>query len=132
MAIANSAGLPVALHLASASPHEVTLVEDTLEDRLLEEVPQKLIGDKAYDSDPLDERLKAQGVEMIAPHRSNRKKPKTQDGRALRRYKRRWKVERLLAWLFNFRRLVVRYEYHSENFLAFVMLGCIKILLRYF
>jgi len=67
---------------------------------------------------------------MIAPHRGNRKKPATQDGRPLRRYRRRYKVERLFAWLQNFRRLVVRYEYHQENFLGFVHLGCILILLR--
>lgn len=132
MAIADGFGLPFAIHLASAAPHEVTLVENTLEDRFVAEVPERLIGDRAYDSDPLDERLENQGVEMIAPHRANRKKPKTQDGRPLRRYKKRWKVERLFAWLFNFRRLVVRYEYYSQNFLAFVLLGCIKILLRYF
>src|SRR4030095_16024538 len=30
------------------------------------------IGDKAYDSDTLDESLKEQGIEMIAPHRANR------------------------------------------------------------
>ena len=70
------------------------------------------------------------GIEMIAPHRRNRKKPKTQDGRKLRRYKRRWKIERLFAWLLNFRRLVVRYERHAKNFLGFVYLGCIVILLR--
>ncbi len=67
---------------------------------------------------------------MIAPHRKNRKKPKTQDGRKLRRYKRRWKIERLFAWLQNFRRLVVRYERQAENYLGFVHLGCIVILLR--
>ena len=67
---------------------------------------------------------------MIAPHRKNRKKTKTQDGRKLRRYKRRWKVERLFAWLQNFRRLVVRYEYKAENFLGMAQLGCIMILLR--
>jgi transposase len=70
-----------------------------------------LIGDRAYDSDPLDAALHERGIEMIAPHRRNRKKkPKTQDGGKLRRYKRCWKVERLFAWLSNFRRLVVRYE----------------------
>ena len=69
---------------------------------------------------------------MIAPHRSNRKKPKTQDGRKLRRYKRRWKTERFFAHLGNFRRLVVRYERHAQNFLGFVRLGCIKLLLRCF
>jgi transposase len=71
-------------------------------------------------------------IEMIAPHRANRKKTATQDGRRLRRYRRRWKVERLFAWVQNFRRLVVRYEYHVENFLGFVHLGCILILLRYY
>jgi transposase len=80
--------------------------------------------------DPLDEKLATAGIEMIAPHRGNRKKPATQDGRPLRRYRRRYKVERLFAWLQNFRRLVVRYEYHLENFLGFVHLGCILILLR--
>lgn len=62
-------------------------------------MPKRLVGDRAYDSDPLDAELAVQGVQMIAPHRSNRKKPKTQDGRVLRRYKRRWKVERLAAQL---------------------------------
>ena len=76
--------------------------------------------------------LPKRGVEMIAPHRKNRKKAKTQDGRKLRRYKRRWKIERLFAHLGNFRRLVVRYERYPQNFLAFLQLGCIKLLLRRF
>ena len=108
----------------------MTLVEETLENRFIEAQPEKLIGDRAYDSDPLDEKLAAEGIEMIAPHRRNRKKRKTQDGRKLRRFKRRWKVERLFAWLGNYRRLVVRYEHKLENFVAFVKLGCIMILLR--
>ena len=133
MAIADRAGLPVAADVASASPHEVTLVESTLDRSWVDEPLRRLIGDKAYDSDPLDERLrKERRVELIAPHRDNRKSQSTQDGRTLRRYKRRWKVERLFAWLHNFRRLVVRYEYHIENFLGMVQLGCIMILLRYF
>jgi len=93
----------------------------------------KLIGDKAYDSDDLDQRLlDERNVEVIAPHRKGRKKPKTQDGRKLRPYRRRWKVERLFAWLQNFRRLVVRYEYHADNFLGMLLLGCSIILLRFF
>jgi transposase len=68
---------------------------------------------------------------LIAPHRANRRKPVTQDGRPLRRYRRRWRIERLYAWLQHFRRLVTRYEYHAENFLGFVQLGCIVILLRH-
>ena len=92
--------------------------------------PHVLIGDKAYDSDPLDAQLAAQSVEMIAPHRRGRKKPQTQDGRVLRRYRRRWKIERLFAWLQNFRRILTRHERKAGNYLGFVYLGCIKILLR--
>jgi hypothetical protein len=56
-------------------------------------VPQKVIGDKIYDSDPLDKRLaEERGVEMIAPHKDNRRRAFTQDGRALRRYRKRWKI----------------------------------------
>jgi hypothetical protein len=87
MAVADGSGLPLALSTFSASPHEVTLVESTLDDLLVDETPQRLIGDKAYDSDPLDERLcDERSIELIAPHKRNRKKPKTQDGRKLRRY----------------------------------------------
>jgi transposase len=133
MAIADAAGFPVAAHVASASPHEVTLIEDTIDSSFTENAPERLIGDKAYDSDGHDQLLLAErGIEMIAPHRQGRKKPSTQDGRKLRRYCRRWKVERFFAWLQNFRRLVVRYEYHVENFLALVQLGCSIILLRLF
>jgi transposase len=130
MAFSDGSSVPLALHAESASPHEVTLVEATLARGFLKEKPERLVGDKAYDSDPLDETLKEQGIEMIAPHRTNRKKRKTQDGRKLRRYKRRWKIERLFAWLGNFRRLVVRYESKVENFLGMAQLGCIVILLR--
>ncbi len=130
MAVADGVGIPLAIHAASASPHEVTLVEATLEQRFVEQRPERLIGDRAYDSDPLDRKLAEQDIDMIAPHREKRVKPRTQDGRRLRRYTRRWKIERLFAWLQNFRRLVTRYEYHFENFLGFVHLGCMCIILR--
>ena len=129
MAIVDRHGLPVAVDVASASPAEVRLVGKILDARFIEEVPERLIGDKAYDSDGLAAELGSAGIELIAPHRRNRKH-KTQDGRPLRRYRRRWKVERLFAWLHNFRRLVNRWEYDVVNFLGFVHLGCIVILLR--
>jgi transposase len=132
MAIADGAGLPLAICTASASPNEVTLVDQTIDARFIDELPHRLIGDKAYDSDPLDQRLLDKyGIEMISPNRAKRKR-KTQDGRPLRRYKRRWKVERLFAWITQFRRTVVRQEAKIENFLGFLHLACIKILLRYF
>jgi len=131
MAISDGHGLPLALHVASASPHETTLVEATLENRFFADLPQRLIGDRAYDSDRLDQRLMNHfGIEMIAPHTTLRTKTFTQDGRSLRRYRRRWKVERLFAWLHNYRRIVVRWERHPENFLGMLHLASAIILLR--
>src|SRR5216684_3079792 len=100
MAVADGAGLPVAVRVESATPREVTLVQDTLAEIFVAEPIERLIGDNAYDSDRLDRELAETGVEMIAPHRSNRRN-RTQDGRPLRRYRRRWKIERLFAWLQN-------------------------------
>jgi transposase len=132
MAIADRSGLPVACRIASASPHETRLVEETIDNGFLAHAPDRLIGDKAYDSNLLDQRLwEERGIELIAPHQPNRRL-KTQDGRSLRRYKRRWKIERLFAWLQNYRRLVTRWERNAENFLGFLQLGCICILLRHF
>ena len=130
MAIADGNGLPVATFTDSATPHEVTLVEQTLDCRYLKDLPKRLIGDKAYDSDQLDKKMKNRGIEMISPNRESRNS-KTQDGRTLRRYRRRWKVERLFSWLQNFRRLVTRWEYYESNFEGFLSLGCIIILLRH-
>lgn len=127
-------------HLASASPAEVKLAEAALESIRVprkgrgrpRQRPQRLIADRGYDSDPLRKRLKALKIELIAPHRRNRKKAKTQDGRKLRRYRKRWKVERTFAWLGNFRRLVVRYERHILMYRAFFHLACLMIVLNRF
>jgi transposase len=117
--------------VARASPAEVRLVTPTLEDRFIEPWPSRLIGDKAYDSDPLDAELQRDyAIDLIAPHKDNRVRPATQDGRVLRRYRRRWVVERFFAWLHNSRRLVVRWERHVQNFEAMLHLACARILLR--
>jgi len=131
IALADDHSLPLAVSIESASPHESQLVEGVLGHSFLDALPARLIGDRAYDSDRLDRDLAERyGVEMIAPHRGVRRSP-TQDGRPLRRYRRRWRVERLFAWLHHFRRLVTRWEYHVENFFGMVRLGCMQILLRY-
>ena len=130
MAIAAGNSVPLAVNIDSASPHESKLVDETLAGSFLDELPERLIGDKAYDSDPLDQQVEEEyGIEMIAPNRENRSQ--TQDGRTLRRYRRRWVVERLFAWLQWFRSLVTRYEFHADNFLGMVRLGCLKIMLRF-
>lgn len=133
MGIADGHGLPLAIFTTSASPAEVKLVAQTVDERFVAEVPERLIGDKAYDSDGLDDQMMREyGTEVIAPHRCNRRRENvTQDGRALRRYARRWKIERLFAWLGNYRRLVVRWEYHAENYLGFLQLACALILLKH-
>jgi transposase len=129
MAIADRSGLPISATIASGERHEVRLVDDALEQRFTTQAPQRLVADKAYDSEQLEEDLAAQDIELIAPARSvSRRRP---DGRPLRRYRRRWKVERLFAWLLRFRRISTRYEYKSDNFLGFVHLGCLVILLRH-
>jgi transposase len=130
MAIADGHSTPVALYASAASPHESTLVEKTLRHTFLRQKPKRLIGDRAYDADPLDQRLAIRGIKLIAPHRRGRVKAKTQDGRELRRYCRRWKVERLFAWLQYFRHLTVRWDYHIHMFESFIMLGMIVILVR--
>jgi transposase len=130
MAIADRHGLPVSATIASGERHEVRLVQQTLDERFTEEAPGRLVGDRAYDSAALEEDLAEQGIELVCPVRrgGSARRP---DGRVLRRYKRRWKVERLFAWLLRNRRLTERYERKAANFLGFVLLGCLKILLKH-
>jgi transposase len=102
--LADRHGLPVAVCVESATPHEVKLATTTLVQMIVPEAPKNLIGDNAYDSDRLDTELKRYGIELIAPRRDNRRNKMQYRGR-LRRYRRRWKIERLFASLQNFRRL---------------------------
>lgn len=138
MVVADGKGVPLGVSVHSASPAEVTLVRETLEAINVPEKrggkgskPEHLIGDKAYDSAPLRQWLEDAGVELVAPHRANRKAAKLQDGRALRRYRRRWKIERSISWLGNYRRLVVRWDHNDQIFLAFVLIACLLITCRY-
>ena len=131
MILVDARGLPVAVDTGSANPHESQLVQRLFDFMLTTETPLRVIGDKAYDSDDLDEELACQGVEMIAPHRSSRKAENvTQDGRPLRRYDRRWTVERTISWFQNFRRLCIRWEKSTRLFSGFLHLGCILLLLK--
>src|SRR5271170_6441677 len=132
MLLVDGRGTPLGVDIASASPAEVKLIEPLLNKRTVRKRPQRLIYDKAADSDPLRKRLAKRRIELICPHRCSRKRPATQDGRPLRRYKRRWKIERSISWLFNYRRLVVRYERHSLLFLGLLELACAFTLLKRF
>jgi len=80
MAITNSSSLPLTLFITSATPHEIKLVKGSLSSRFIKKLPKQLIGDRAYDSDPLDKMLAKHNVEMIAPHKKTEekiRKPKT-------------------------------------------------------
>ena len=132
MAIVDRAGLPLSVSTHAANHHEVKLVQLSFDFYMIEAMPDVLIGDRAYDSDDLDHDLRGKGIKMVSPHKKNRKKPKTQDGRELRRYKRRWIVERFFAWIKNKRRLLNRWERYPKNFLGFVQISAALLLLKRF
>jgi transposase len=139
MVVVDGRGIPLGEHLCSASPSEVRLAETTLASIRVgrrhragrpRQKPLRVIADKGYDSDALRARLRRRGILLIAPHRSNRHRTPPQDGRMLRRYKRRWTVERTFAWLGNFRRLVVRYDRSLQIYRAFFHIACFMTVLR--
>lgn len=132
MAVADRHGLPIAVYIDGGNRFDSVLTERTLDAAFVRKLPPRLIADKAWDGGALSRRLADErGIELIAPKRrggteSNRK----QDGRSLRRYKRRWKIERLFAWLKRWRRLSTRWDIKADNFLGFLHLGCMVLLLR--
>src|SRR5207249_10912194 len=101
MVVVDGQGIPLGSQLTSASPAEVKLAEATLDAIAVprggrgrpQKRPLRVIADRAYDSDPLRWRLRQRGLLLIAPHRKNRRLPSLNDGRTLRRYRKRWKVE---------------------------------------
>jgi transposase len=136
MVVVDGEGVPLGGQVTTASTAEVKLAQPTLDTIGVADAqgqpqrPLRLILDRGYDSDPLREDLLARDILMICPHRRRRKAPPFNDGRHLRRYRKRWKVERTIAWLGNFRRLTVRYDRHLESYRAFFQIACALITLR--
>jgi len=137
MVLVDGEGLPLGVRLESASPSEVKLAEATLAEVRVPQAkgrprqkPKRVIADRGYDSDPLRQRLRRRGIELIVPYRENNRQRRYEDGRKLRRYKRRWIVERTNAWLGQFRRLLVRHEHLLCTYRAFFYLACFWITLR--
>ncbi len=135
--VADGAGVPLGLAVAAANVAETALLEPALDAVPVELPPQTpLIADRGYVFDPLRDRLEARGLRPLFPHRQNRqnlkncKKPSRNDGRRMRRCRRRWKIERIDAWLHAFRRLVNRHEYHSFIDHGWASLACTRIALR--
>jgi len=130
MVLADAKGLPLAVDIEAANHAEVNLIEPLMDSAATTNVPDKLIYDKAADCDPLRQRLAQRGVELICPHRKKRVRKRTQDGRKLRRYRRRWKIERTISWLHDFRRLIVRHEFYSFLYHGFLKIACIVMATR--
>lgn len=131
MILVDAKGLPVAIDTAPANRHESHLVQGLFGFMLPVESPERIIGDKGFDHDALDDHLAEKGVEMIAAHRRTRRpENRTQDGRALRRAARRWTVERTLSWLQNFRRLCIRWEKSAMAYQGFLHFSCTLLLLK--
>lgn len=119
----DSLGNPVSIHLSPGQdgdcPHAKALLGD--------HQPDAVLGDKAYDSDPLVEEIEGRGAEAVIPPKKNRIAPRVYD-KVL--YKERNKVERCVNLLKQFRRVATRYEKTSRNFLGMVLFVATTIWLR--
>ncbi|MGH8066081.1 MAG: IS5 family transposase [Candidatus Entotheonellia bacterium] len=133
MVVVDGAGPPLRAYLEAAAPAEVTRLERTLDTVAVgrpgtpgrpRKRPERLLADRGYDSNPLRARLARRGIEPMIPARSHHTRATPQDGRTLRRYRRRWIVERTFAWLGHFRRLVVRYERLTTTAAGFFHIAC--------
>lgn len=139
MVLADGQGTPLGVCVEKTSPSEVKLLERTLDsvkvkrrrgERRRPHKPARLIADRGYDSNPARALLVKREIEPIIPRRKNNRVATHQDGRKLRRYKRRWIIERTNSWLQNFRRLVARYERKVKNFEALVHMACALVALK--
>jgi transposase len=126
-------GIPIGVATDAANVPETVLAGAALAD-IPSAVPVPfgvpVVADRAYDSDPLRAALADDGFTLVAPHRKNRTKPKTADGRRLRRYTRRWIVERTFAWVHSYRRVLTRFERRVDLYDGFVHLASAFIALN--
>jgi transposase len=136
MVLADGAGTPLGLHLEAASPSEVKRVEATLASGNVRTGQwqrgqlTRRMGDRGYDSNTVGILLMQRGIKPVIPECSNNHVTTPQDGRKMRRDKRRWIIERGNSWLQAFRRLVVRYERLEKIFAALVHMACALITLK--
>jgi transposase len=115
-------GLPVELKLTPGQRADVTQGQALLTGYQ----PQAVIADKGYDSDALVEFIEARGAEAVIPSKQNRNKPRVHDEHL---YKERNLVERFINRIKQFRRVATRYEKTARNFLGFVQVASIMVLL---
>ena len=121
--LVDALGNPVEFILTGGQQADVTQAEPLMRGHQADAV----IADKAYDSDAVVEAAKRQGVEAVIPSKKNRKVPREYDEHL---YKERKKVEWFINLLKQYRRVATRYEKTARNFLGFVHVASIMILLR--
>ena len=116
-------GLPAALVLSPGQDADVTHAPAVLGAAR----PAAVIADKGYDSRAVIRLIRARGATAVIPSRSNSRTPRVLD---VEQYKDRNLVERFWAKAKQYRRVATRYEKTARNFLAFVQVAAIMILLR--
>ena len=125
--ITDAHGIPLAVSITGANRHDVNQLLPLVDaiPPIAGKVgrprkrPDKLQGDRAYDSQAHRQALRQRGIEPVLAKRW------TPHGSGLGEY--RWPVERSLSWLHQNRRLRVRYDKSPDIHQAFLILACIKI-----
>jgi transposase len=131
--VAEGDGLPLGMAVAAANVSEQELLMPAVNDVPVAIPPgTPLIADKGHDSDRLRDDLEAKGLVPIIPHRRNRVRASRNDGRRLRRYRRRWLVERTNAWLHCYRGLAVRWSHYLFMYAGLVYVAFIHMALQRF
>ena len=117
----------VAIHLTAGQVGDAPIGEALLDALDPRQRIEQAVMDKAYDSNAIRAKLQAKGIPPVIPPKSNRLESLVYDQES---YKQRNKVERFFNKIKQFRRVATRYEKLKANFLAFVLLACIVIMLR--
>jgi len=125
--------VPVGLAVEGANRHDMKLVRETLESIVVErpeptrEKPQGMCLDKAYDFQEVRDLLIEFGFTAHIRSRGEEvKELATEAGKRARR----WVVERTHSWMNRFRRILIRWEKKSQNYLAFLHFACALIAFR--
>jgi putative transposase len=137
--LTDGAGIPLAVAVEGANRHDSRLLVATLDGLVVarpapgeeEEAgsEQHLCLDAAYDSEPVREELEARSYEPhISPADKQRRSERKEARRHLGGRARRWVVERTHSWLNRSRRLLVRWEKKTENYLGFIHLACAQLI----
>lgn len=119
--------LPVTLLLTAGQAADVSHAAALLDAVPAEAAVAAVIADKGYDSKAVVAAVQTRGAEAVIPTLRTRKEQRVIDQE---RYKDRNLAERFWGKIKQFRRVATRYEKTARNFLAFVHVASIMVLLR--